>query len=525
MFGFNFKHLAIALVVLTSGCSTLTGIPSHGGGKRFAIEQRLVSASIRSTLKSMDVTPLRGKRMILVMNTINDEGGGNLSGGRFNILAGLTSGHSVSPVTSTTSQFQLFNLSEFGTSYSNTSMGAGSSSSSTSTMVQNMHSFGKQNSTTKHQTDTDSVANNQHESSSAQNSVQNIGRVVSSSTSSQQTNGRTEEYSSTSTNSGHTISGTSSTTMQTTNPSMTTVTETDGVVTTQNTSYAGNVIQTSESQSSQITGPSTTTTTTGPVVTSSNSTSSSRSVTEASQNTGSVNTSERGSSRTTTASKQSGSSVTDGTNSSNQDTTGSNQTAANESSHSQSNNQSGNESRREVLAGSPVATQSRERGHKRQVHVGAQYQGIGNYENFNVPKSDTSLLTSLLGNYLALHNVSVTTNQHDHDVDGVLYVTVDVFGLVRSRFDTYLFNRESATVETSIEMFARDRSGNIIMRPIYGNNEAKYDENYILWSGPFLTRETVRKGKGLLVDFSDVDGNQANYKQETVRTTYRNNAQ
>ncbi|MEQ1536986.1 MAG: hypothetical protein ABL923_14015 [Burkholderiaceae bacterium] len=37
----------LASLFLT-GCSTLTGIPSHGGGKRYAEEQRLVSASILS---------------------------------------------------------------------------------------------------------------------------------------------------------------------------------------------------------------------------------------------------------------------------------------------------------------------------------------------------------------------------------------------------------------------------------------------------------------------------------------------
>ncbi|MEQ1536351.1 MAG: hypothetical protein ABL923_10775 [Burkholderiaceae bacterium] len=39
--------LGIVAFSLT-GCGTLTGIPSHGGGKRYAEEQRLVSASILS---------------------------------------------------------------------------------------------------------------------------------------------------------------------------------------------------------------------------------------------------------------------------------------------------------------------------------------------------------------------------------------------------------------------------------------------------------------------------------------------
>ena len=35
--------------LLLSACGTLTGIPSHGGGKRFAVEQELVAASSQQT--------------------------------------------------------------------------------------------------------------------------------------------------------------------------------------------------------------------------------------------------------------------------------------------------------------------------------------------------------------------------------------------------------------------------------------------------------------------------------------------
>ncbi|MCL6045799.1 hypothetical protein M5Z51_09035, partial [Neisseria meningitidis] len=39
-------------LVLTA-CGTLTGIPAHGGGKRFAVEQELVAASSRAAVKEM----------------------------------------------------------------------------------------------------------------------------------------------------------------------------------------------------------------------------------------------------------------------------------------------------------------------------------------------------------------------------------------------------------------------------------------------------------------------------------------
>ncbi|RQK04601.1 adhesin, partial [Neisseria meningitidis] len=38
--------LPLTPLVLTA-CGTLTGIPAHGGGKRFAVEQELVAASSR----------------------------------------------------------------------------------------------------------------------------------------------------------------------------------------------------------------------------------------------------------------------------------------------------------------------------------------------------------------------------------------------------------------------------------------------------------------------------------------------
>jgi hypothetical protein len=90
--------IAIGFVVTQTGCGTLTGLPAHGGGKRFATEQRLVSASIRSALKDIDVSPLRGKRVAVVFDIVADEGGGTMSGGRMNILGALTSGYLMSPV-------------------------------------------------------------------------------------------------------------------------------------------------------------------------------------------------------------------------------------------------------------------------------------------------------------------------------------------------------------------------------------------------------------------------------------------
>ena len=54
--------LTLSALLLT-GCGTLTGIPSHGGGKRFAVEQELVAASSRAAVKEMDLSALKGRKV------------------------------------------------------------------------------------------------------------------------------------------------------------------------------------------------------------------------------------------------------------------------------------------------------------------------------------------------------------------------------------------------------------------------------------------------------------------------------
>lgn len=79
--------VGLAVTVLLSACGTLTGIPSHGGGKRFAVEQELVSASSRAAVKEMDLSPLQGKKVALYVSTMGDQGSGTISGGRYSIDA------------------------------------------------------------------------------------------------------------------------------------------------------------------------------------------------------------------------------------------------------------------------------------------------------------------------------------------------------------------------------------------------------------------------------------------------------
>lgn len=473
----SLKPLVIALIsgamLFNAGCSTLTGIPSHGGGKRFAEEQRLVSASIRGTLRNIDVSSLQGRKVAVVFDLISDEGGGNISGGRLNILGGLSSGHVISPVTSTVGQFQIFNLAEIGSNYSNTSTGVNSSNASTTMIVQNNQGSGTNTATTSGTVTSNTTSSDSTNSTGTQNTTNNIG------------------------GSSTTVNNSGSTTT-TNNPAVTTITQTNNVVTTQNTHASTGTQMTSPSTSTHTTSPQTNTSTT--------------------QSNNTATTSGR------SENQQAHSSTTNGSNTNQSTTEGKNTTTGTETTNSNAETNGKNQIQREVASSTPQTTKAQTTGNEQRANVALQYQGLGTYENLAIPKSDAALLTGLVRNYLILNGVHPTTPT-DPEADAILYVTVDIFGIVRSRFEGYVFNRESVIAETAIEMMAFDRSGRMIMRPTSANHEAKYDENYVLWTGPYKTNEKVRKGKGLLIDFSDVDGRQAIYPSEVQRSTYKNNAQ
>lgn len=76
-------------LVILSGCGSLTGIPGHGGGKRFAIEQELVAGCTRATIQQIDLAGIKGRKVSLFINTIGDNGSGNLVGGRFSVVSQL----------------------------------------------------------------------------------------------------------------------------------------------------------------------------------------------------------------------------------------------------------------------------------------------------------------------------------------------------------------------------------------------------------------------------------------------------
>ena len=92
---------ALATALLLTACGTLTGIPSHGGGKRFAVEQELVAASARAAAKDMDLQALQGRKVALYIATMGDQGSGSLTGGRYSIDALIRGEYANSPATRT----------------------------------------------------------------------------------------------------------------------------------------------------------------------------------------------------------------------------------------------------------------------------------------------------------------------------------------------------------------------------------------------------------------------------------------
>src|SRR5256885_13940098 len=80
--------LCLCLSML-AGCGAWRGIPTHGGGKRFDEEQRIVAGAIRRTLADMELTELEGKKGSISVECISQDGGGVIS---FPGISGVNAG-------------------------------------------------------------------------------------------------------------------------------------------------------------------------------------------------------------------------------------------------------------------------------------------------------------------------------------------------------------------------------------------------------------------------------------------------
>ena len=57
--------IAISLAFSVASCGTLTGIPGHGGGKRFAVEQELLASTAKAVARDLPVDELIGQRVAI----------------------------------------------------------------------------------------------------------------------------------------------------------------------------------------------------------------------------------------------------------------------------------------------------------------------------------------------------------------------------------------------------------------------------------------------------------------------------
>lgn len=193
-------------------------------------------------------------------------------------------------------------------------------------------------------------------------------------------------------------------------------------------------------------------------------------------------------------------STSDGTNSNGTNYTS---TTSGESAHNSSTSTTSGQSSTETLLPYPELKETEEMGAGGLIQTGIEYKGLGAYTNSTeISSNDLQYLFGLLQAYLYLKGVNVVPPS-EAEVD--VYITVDVFGTVRTRVDWFLANNEILRAKTSIEILAIDHfSGQVVMSPLTAGAEAEYNEQFLLWAGPVTIKKTLKKAEPLLSDFTDV---------------------
>lgn len=78
--GPNSSWVSISILVFgclaLSSCASVRGLPSHGGGKRFDEEQRMLSSSIKTAIDSLDFSHIKGKKVRLFLDALETSGSG-----------------------------------------------------------------------------------------------------------------------------------------------------------------------------------------------------------------------------------------------------------------------------------------------------------------------------------------------------------------------------------------------------------------------------------------------------------------
>ncbi|HEZ1858890.1 TPA: adhesin [Neisseria meningitidis] len=156
------------------------------------------------------------------------------------------------------------------------------------------------------------------------------------------------------------------------------------------------------------------------------------------------------------------------------------------------------------LLNAPAAALTRNSGRKGERSAGLSVNGMGDYRNETLLANprDVSFLTNLIQTVFYLRGIEVVPPEY---ADTDVFVTVDVFGTVRSRTELHLYNAETLKAQTKLEYFAVDRdSRKLLIAPKTAAYESQYQEQYALWTGPYKVSKTVKASDRLMVDFSDI---------------------
>jgi hypothetical protein len=174
-----------------------------------------------------------------------------------------------------------------------------------------------------------------------------------------------------------------------------------------------------------------------------------------------------------------------------------------------------------TLLNHPVQTETKQEGSGGEIQAGLEYKGLGAYRNSEeIFSDDLQYLSGLLQTYLFLQGVHIVPPS-EAEID--VYVTVDVFGTVRTRVEWFIANNEILRAKTALEVMAVNHfDGTLIMPPRAASTEAVYNEQYILWAGPVIITKYLKKSAPLLADFTDLqeDSRSTNYKDQDTTITY-----
>ena len=156
------------------------------------------------------------------------------------------------------------------------------------------------------------------------------------------------------------------------------------------------------------------------------------------------------------------------------------------------------------LLNAPAAALTKNSGRKGERSAGLSVNGTGDYRNETLITNprDVSFLTNLVQTIFYLRGIEVVPPEY---ADTDVFVTVDVFGTIRSRTELHIYNAETLKAQTKLEYFAVDRnSRKLLIKPTSAAYESQYKEKYALWTGPYKVSKTVKASDGLMVDFSDI---------------------